>query len=58
MSQNPQVLSSHLQKMIFEMELRGYSPQTEKHYLSQVKLLEKHASKPAPQQLYITIFPF
>ena len=49
MSQNPQVLSSHLQKMFFEMELRGSSPQTKNHYLCQVKLLEKYANKPAPQ---------
>ena len=49
MSQNPRVLSSHLQKMIFEMELRGYSPQTQNHYLCQVKLLEKYANKLAPQ---------
>ncbi len=48
MFQNPQVLSSHLQKMIIEMELRGYSPQTQNHYLCQVKLLEKYANKPAP----------
>jgi len=49
MSQKSQDLSSHLQKMIFEMELRGYSPQTQNHYLCHVKLLEKHTSKPAPQ---------
>jgi integrase/recombinase XerD len=49
MSQKSQALSTHLQKMIFEMELRGYSPQTQNHYLCHVKLLEKHTSKPAPQ---------
>ena len=49
MSQKSQALSSHLQKMIFEMELRGYSPQTQNHYLCHVKLLEKHASKHALQ---------
>ena len=47
MSQNTQALSSHLQKMIFEMELRGYAQHTQNHYLCHVKLLEKHTSKPA-----------
>ncbi|GAB6155549.1 hypothetical protein JCM17380_43000 [Desulfosporosinus burensis] len=45
MSQNSQVLFSHLQKMIFEMELRGYAPNTLNHYLCHVKLLEKHTVK-------------
>lgn len=49
MSQKSQALSTHLQKMLFEMELRGYSLQTQNHYLGHVKLLEKHSSKPAPQ---------
>jgi len=49
MSQKSQALSTHLQKMIFEMALRGYSPQTQNHYLCHVKLLENHTSKPAPQ---------
>jgi integrase/recombinase XerD len=33
-------------KMLFEMELRGYSPQTQKHYLNHVRLLEKYMGKP------------
>ena len=45
MSQNPQVLSSHLQKMIFEMELRGYAQHTRNHYLGHLRLLEKHTNK-------------
>lgn len=49
MSPTVQPLSSHLQKMKFEMELRGYSPQTQKHYLCHLGLLEKHAGKPAHQ---------
>ncbi len=49
MSQNAQVLSSHLQKMKFEMELRGLSPQTQKHYLCHLKQLEKHFDKSAFQ---------
>jgi len=47
MPQNSHALSSHLQKMKFEMELRGLSPQTLQLYLSHVRLLEKHFNKPA-----------
>ena len=49
MSQNVQVLSSHLQNMKFEMELRGLSPQTQRHYLSHLRQLEKYHDKPAVQ---------
>jgi integrase/recombinase XerD len=42
-------LSSHLQSMKFEMELRGYSPQTQSHYLCHLRQLEKFANKPALQ---------
>ncbi|MDO0825535.1 tyrosine-type recombinase/integrase [Desulfosporosinus nitroreducens] len=49
MSQTAQPLSSHLQKMKVEMELRGYSPQTQRHYLCHLRQLEKHANKPALQ---------
>ena len=49
MSQESQVLPPHLQKMIFEMELRGYAQHTKDHYLGHLKLLEKHANKTAPQ---------
>jgi len=49
MPQNLQTLSSHLRKMKFEMELRGLSPQTQKHYLCHLRLLEKHLNKPAPE---------
>ena len=48
MSKNSQSLSSHLQKMIFEMELRGYAQHTKDHYLGHLRLLEKHTNKSAP----------
>jgi len=49
MSKNSQVLSSHLQLMNCEMELRGFSTQTIKHYLGHLRLLEKFYGKPANQ---------
>ncbi|WP_407314222.1 tyrosine-type recombinase/integrase [Desulfosporosinus sp. SB140] len=49
MSQNSQALSSHLQKMILEMKLRGYAQHTQNQYLGHVRLLEKHTNKPAHQ---------
>jgi|GEM_PF-3862844 len=49
MSQNSQTLSSHLQKMVFEMELRGYAQHTKDHYLVHLRLLEKHTNKSASQ---------
>ena len=49
MSQNSQALPSYLQKMIFEMELRGYAPHTQSHYLGHLRLLEKHTNKSALQ---------
>jgi len=49
MSLKPQTLSPHLQSMKFEMELRGYSPQTQNHYLSHLRILEKHVGKSSPQ---------
>lgn len=49
MPQNSQTLSPHLQKMKMEMELRGLSPQTQRHYLCHLRLLEKHLNKPAPE---------
>lgn len=49
LSPNAQPLSTHLQSMKFEMELRGYSIQTQNHYLSHLRVLEKHALKPAPE---------
>src|SRR5665648_146585 len=39
----------HHQKMIFEMELRGYSQHTKDHYLGHLRLLEKHTNKSATQ---------
>ncbi|NSW92908.1 MAG: site-specific integrase [Firmicutes bacterium] len=42
-------MSSLYDKMKFEMELRGYSPHTQKHYLSHVRLLEKYSGKPPDQ---------
>ena len=49
MPQNFQSHSSHLQKMKFEMELRGLSPQTQRLYLCHLRLLEKHLHKPASE---------
>ncbi|HBP64730.1 MAG TPA: hypothetical protein DD730_10730, partial [Desulfosporosinus sp.] len=45
MYQKSQILPPHLQKMIFEMELRGYAQHTKDHYLCHIKLLEKHTNK-------------
>jgi len=42
-------MSNHYEKMKFEMELRGYSLHTQKHYLSHVRLLEKFSGKPPDQ---------
>lgn len=47
MSQHSQTLSSHLRTMKFEMELRGYSPQTQNHYLCHLRQLETYSNKPA-----------
>jgi Putative transposase./Phage integrase, N-terminal SAM-like domain. len=47
MPQTSRTLSPHLQKMKLEMELRGLSPQTLRHYLSRLRLLEKYFNKPA-----------
>src|SRR5665648_1122863 len=47
MYQKSQVLPPNLphhQKMIFEMELRGYSQHTKDHYLGHLRLLEKHTN--------------
>jgi len=49
MPQNSQTLSPHLLKMKIEMELRGLSHQTQRHYLCHLRLLEKHLNKPAPK---------
>ncbi len=38
-------MSTHYEKMIFEMELHGYSPQTQRRYLNHVRLLEKYWGK-------------
>jgi len=42
-------MTNYYEKMQFEMELRGYSPQTQKHYLSHLRLLEGYLSKPLNQ---------
>jgi hypothetical protein len=42
-------MSRHYEKMKLEMELRGYSPHTQKHYLSHVRLLERYSGKPPDQ---------
>jgi len=49
MPQNLQNLSPHLQKMKFEMELRGLSPLTQNHYINHLTKLEKHFHKPATE---------
>ncbi|MDA8210323.1 MAG: tyrosine-type recombinase/integrase [Clostridia bacterium] len=42
-------MSNYYEQMKFEMELRGYSQHTKKHYLSHVRLLESYISKPLDQ---------
>ena len=42
-------MSNYCEKMKFEMELRGYSQYTQKHYLSHVRLLEGFIGKPLDQ---------
>jgi len=42
-------MSACYEKMKFELELRGYSSQTQKHYLNHVRLLERYWSKPPDQ---------
>lgn len=39
-------MSNHYEKMQFEMELRGYSQHTKKHYLNHVRSLERFCNKP------------
>jgi len=48
MTQNRYTLSPHFLQMKSEMELRGFSPQTVRHYLTHIKLLEKLFAKPVP----------
>jgi site-specific recombinase XerD len=38
-------MNNYINKLKFELELRTYSPSTIKHYICQVKLLEKHYNK-------------
>ena len=49
MPQNCQILSPHLQQMKILMELRGLSSETQRHYLTHLKMLEKHFNKPASE---------
>ncbi|KUO52219.1 MAG: hypothetical protein APF76_04045 [Desulfitibacter sp. BRH_c19] len=42
-------MTNHCEKMKFEMELRGYSQNTKRHYLSHVRLLEKYYGQSADQ---------
>jgi len=42
-------MSNYYEQMQFEMELRGYSHNTKKHYLSHVRLLESYLNKPLDQ---------
>jgi len=60
MPQNCQILSPHLQKMKIEMELRGFSSETQRHYLSHLRMLEKHFNKPAlevsPDELKLYLY--
>ncbi|MHB8172812.1 MAG: IS91 family transposase, partial [Thermincolia bacterium] len=44
-------MPTYYQQMEFEMELRGYSPSTKKHYLSHIRLLEGYFNKPLDQIL-------
>ncbi|KFD40836.1 hypothetical protein HX99_05450 [Peptococcaceae bacterium SCADC1_2_3] len=44
-------MSNLYEKMKFEMELRGYSQNTKKHYLNHVRLLERFCNKPLEQIL-------
>lgn len=39
-------MPNYYEKMLFEMDLRGYSPSTKKHYLSHIRLLERSLNKP------------
>jgi len=48
MTQNRYTLSEHFVQMKSEMELRGFSPQTMRHYLGHLRLLEKFYGKQAP----------
>lgn len=41
-------MENHIQKMQYEMELRTYAPSTQKHYLSQIRLLENYCDKSCP----------
>jgi integrase/recombinase XerD len=41
-------MSEHINQMKFEMELRTLSIPTQKHYLSQIKLIERHFNKSCP----------
>lgn len=41
-------MENHIQKMQYEMELRTYAPSTQKHYLSQIRLLENYFNKSCP----------
>lgn len=60
MPQNCQILSPHLQKMNIEMELRGFSSETQRHYLTHLRMLEKHLNKPAlevsPDELKLYLY--
>jgi len=42
-------MSNYFEKMKFEMELRGYSPNTQRHYLCHVRLLERFCAKSLDQ---------
>jgi hypothetical protein len=42
-------MSNPYEAMKFMMKLRGYFPNTQRHYLNHVKLLEKHSGKPPIQ---------
>lgn len=42
-------MTNYYEQMLFEMDLRGYSPQTKKHYLSHIRLLENYLNKPLDQ---------
>ena len=42
-------MSEHIEKMRYEMQLRCYAISSQKHYLSQIRLVEKYFNKPVPE---------
>ena len=42
-------MSKHIEEMRFEMQLRCYAVSSQKHYLSQIRLVEKYFNKSVPE---------